>query len=163
MPIAELIGLALVAYGIWLRIRGGIMWFSTRKDWWRPLSHRNRYPYPASGVLLGVCFVVLGFRFALHYAWGPNAQVLGYVGGGLFAVVLIAGITQPRFLHPRWYGVLEDRFGKKAMLRLRAAAYKMETEEWIELTASEDAFNEWVERTMPRQASRPGRGYQKGE
>jgi hypothetical protein len=162
MPVAELIGLALVAYGIWFGIRGGILWFGTQKDWWRPLSHKNRYPSPASGVLLGLCVIVLGLRFVLHYAW-ENAQILGYVGGGLFIVVLAAGIAQPRFLHPGWYGSLEDRFGKKAMMRLKAAAYKLEMEEWTDLIASEDAFNEWVERTMPKQASQPSRGYQKSE
>ena len=134
------------------------MWFGTDKNWWRPKSRRERYPYPVAGILLGICFAILGTRFALNYTW-DNARVLGYVGGGLFVIVLVAGVAQPRFLHPRWYGALEDRLGKKGMLRLRSAAFNLDPDEWLLVTASEDEFNVWVDRAIP--GHKPaGRGYQ---
>jgi hypothetical protein len=136
------------------------MWFGTDKNWWRPKSRRERYPYPAAGILLGICFVTLGIRFALHYTW-DNARVLGYVGGGLFVVILVAGVAQPRFLHPRWYGALEDRLGRKGMLRLRSAAFNLDQDEWLEVTASEDEFIAWVDRAMPGH-KQTGRGYKSG-
>jgi hypothetical protein len=158
---AEIIGLTLAGYGVWFAIRGAGMLFWSGKDWWRPLDSRKRYPYPAAGVLLGVCFVLLGLRFALHFSW-EGASILGYVGGGLFIVVFVAGIAQPRFLHPQWYGVLEDRLGKKDMRRLRAAAFKLDKEEWLEVDATEESFNAWVDRVVPH-TPKPSRGYKKGE
>ncbi len=159
MIVAETIGLALFGYGIWFGVRGIGMLFGTNREWWRPTSRNKRYPYPAAGALLGIFFMLLGGRFVLHYAW-EQAPILGYVGGGLFLVVLAIGVIQPRPLHPRWYGLLEDRLGKKAIPRLRSAALQMETEEWIEITASETLFGEWVNRTIPWQ-ERQGRGYRK--
>ena len=158
MRAAEMIGLVLVGYGIWFAARGVGMWFGTDKNWWRPKSRRERYPYPAAGILLGICFVILGTRFALNYTW-DNARILGYVGGGLFVIVLVAGVAQPRFLHPRWYGALEDRLGKKGMLQLRSVAFNLDQDEWLEITASEVEFNAWVDRAIP--GHKPaGRGYQ---
>ena len=108
---AVFLGLILTGYGVWFTIKGiGMLW-GERKDWWRPLDRRSRYPYPAAGLLLGVCFVLFGLRYTLHYAWA-RASVLGYVGGGLFGVVLLAGIIQPRFLHPRWYETWRTAWGK---------------------------------------------------
>jgi hypothetical protein len=159
--LAEIMGLALVGYGVWFAIKGAGMLFWDRKDWWRPLDRRKRYPYPVAGVLLGVCFVLLGLRFALHFSW-ERASILGYIGGGLFVVVFAIGIGQPRFLHPRWYGLLEDRLGKKGMQRLRAAAFRLETEEWLEVDATEASFSEWVERALPQQRAQ-SRGFQKGK
>jgi hypothetical protein len=162
MLLAEMIGIALVGYGIWFGARAIDMWLGAKKDWWRPLTYRNRHPYPAAGVLLGLCFIVLGTRFALNYVW-EQARILGYVGGGLFAAVLVIGIVQPRFLHPKWYGALEDRYGKKRMIRLKAAALKVEPEEWLEVIDTEEAFNAWVERTMPGEMQRQSQGYRKSE
>ena len=162
MPIAEMIGLFLVGYGIWFTARGFGMYIRVGKDWWRPTSRKTRYPYPAAGILLGICFVILGMRFALNYAW-PNASILGYIGGATFLVVLVIGIVQPRFLHPRWYGALEDRFGKKGMTRLRSSAFKVEAEEWREIVATELTFSRWVDRTMPSELPRQKRGYKRNE
>lgn len=162
MPlVAELIGIALVAYGIWFAARGvDMMWFNAKKDWWRPIRHQNRYPYPVAGILLGVCFALLGLRFALNNVW-DQARILGLAGGALFVIVLVAGVSQPRFLHPKWYGELEDRFGKKAMIRIRAAAYAMDGEEWSEVSATDETFKRWVERTAPKVEEPKNRGYTK--
>jgi hypothetical protein len=135
------------------------MLWGDRKDWWRPLDRKNRYPYPAAGLLLGLCFVLFGLRYALNYAWA-GAPRLSYVGIGLFAFVLLAGIIQPRFLHPRWYGALEDRLGKKAMTRLRAEAHKLDGEEWAEVTSSKESFDEWVDGALPHQ-QRQSRGFRR--
>jgi hypothetical protein len=109
--------------------------------------------------MLGIFFVLLGGRFALHYAW-EHAPVLGYVGGGLFLVVLAVGVGQPRFLHPPWYGTLEDQLGKKGMTRLRSAAFKLDGDGWSEVNASDESFTAWVKEVVP--AHRPvSRGYQK--
>ena len=159
MVIAELIGLFLVGYGIWFGARGIGLWVGTSREWWRPSSRKGRYPYPASGVLLGIFFMLLGGRFALHYAW-EGAPILGYVGIGLFAIVLAVGVGQPRFLHPPWYGALEDRLGKKGMHRLRSAAFKLDAEEWGEVNASDEAFDAWVKEAVPAQRA-VSRGYQK--
>jgi hypothetical protein len=105
--------------------------------------------------------VLLGLRFALHFSW-EGASILGYVGGGLFVVVFVVGIAQPRFLHPRWYGVWEDRLGKKGMRRLRAAAFKLDQEEWLEVDATEESFNAWVDRAVPH-TPKPSRGYKESE
>jgi hypothetical protein len=156
--IAELIGVCLVGYGIWFAARGVKNHLGIEKDWWRPLGRGKRYPYPVAGVLLGVCFIFLGLRFALNNVW-THARISGYAGGALFVAVLVAGVAQPRFLHPRWYGRLEDRFGKTGVARLRRAAFQVEPEEWSEIVASEASFDEWVDRAMPRQMRRPGRGY----
>jgi hypothetical protein len=155
--IAELIGVALVGYGMWFAYKGLLRVAGDGKDWWRPLRNRKRYPYPAAGVLLGICFALLGLRFALNSVW-PSAKILGYIGGGLFIVVLVIGVAQPRFLHPKWYGRLWDRFGKEGMSRLQRAAFALEDQEWIEINASPTTFSRWVDRVMPR--ARPsGRGY----
>jgi hypothetical protein len=155
--IAELIGVFLFAYGMWFAYRGILRALGDNRDWWRPLRNRKRYPYPVAGVLLGLCFVLLGARFALNSVW-MRAQILGYVGAGLFGIVLVVGIAQPRFLHPRWYGRLWDRFGREGMSRLQRAAYELADEEWIEIDASPTAFDRWVDRVMP-QVSSTGRGY----
>jgi hypothetical protein len=154
-----LIGMALIGYGIWFGARGVVMWITGKKDWWRPADRRSRYPYPVAGILLGVFFVILGARFALHYVW-PNAAILGYVGGALFLIVLAAGVGQPRFLHPPWYGELEDRLGRKGVQQLRAAAFKMDKEEWVEIAESDSEFSEWVARTAPARVHQ-SRGYKK--
>jgi hypothetical protein len=159
MLVAEMIGLALVGYGIWFGARGIGMQFTNQRDWWRPTNRKSRYPYPASGILLGICFAVLGARFALHNVL-PGAEIIGYVGGGLFILVVAVGVGQPRFLHPRWYGMLEDRLGKKGVAQLTAAARKMDTEEWIEVSETEATFDAWVRRTAIQQP-RSGRGYKK--
>ena len=158
---AEVIGLALVGYGVWFAIRGIGMLVWGRRDWWRPLDRRKRYPYPVAGVLLGLCFVLLGLRFALHFSW-EGAPVLGYTGGGLFVLVFVIGVAQPRFLHPQWYRALEDRLGKEAMRHLRAAAFKLEKEEWIEVDATDESFNAWVDETAPQQRVQ-SRGYKKSD
>jgi hypothetical protein len=157
--VAEVIGLALIGYGIWFGARGVVVWTTAKKEWWRPVDRRNRYPYPAAGILLGVFFVILGARFALHYVW-PRAAALGYAGGILFLVVLAAGVGQPRFLHPPWYRELEDRVGRKGVQQLRSAAFKMDKEEWLEIAESESEFRAWVERTAPVQVHHT-RGYKK--
>jgi len=159
LVVAEMIGLALIGYGIWFGVRGIAMWVGSDKIWWRPLGQKNRYPYPAAGALLGVCFMILGARFALHYLW-ENAGILGYIGGGIFLIVLVVGVGQPRFLHPRWYGALEDRLGKKGMTRLRTAALKLDVDEWLEIAASENRFIEWANKTVPW-PERQSRGYRR--
>jgi hypothetical protein len=156
--IAELIGVCLVGYGIWFMSRGVKNHLGIDKDWWRPLGHQKRYPYPVAGILLGVCFVLLGLRFALNTTWG-YANILGYAGGALFVVVLVIGVAQPRFFHPQWYSQLEARLGKKGMLRLRHAAFQVEADEWLEVVASEVSFNEWVDKVMPAQRLQQSRGY----
>jgi hypothetical protein len=108
--------------------------------------------------LLGVCFVLMGLVFALSNVWA-NVRILVWVGIGVFVLVLIAGIGQPRFLHPRWYGELEDRFGKKGVMQLRRAAFQMEDKDWKEVVSSKAFFDEWVKRAMPREGQPPARGY----
>jgi hypothetical protein len=134
--------------------------FGSDKEWWRPLTRKERYPYPAAGVLLGIVFILLGLRFALDSVWA-RAPLLGYLGGAVFILVVAIGVAQPRFLHPAWYGTLEDRFGRKAMARLKRAAYEVQAEEWIEIRASESAFDAWANRVMPDQRRRADRGYHK--
>jgi hypothetical protein len=160
MWIAEFIGVILVGYGIWFASKGVNRQWGTEKDWWRPVTRQDRYPYPISGILLGVFFTLIGLRFALDTVW-VNAKSLGYAAGGLFIVVVVIGVAQPRFLHPRWYGVLEDRLGKKELSRLRAAAFRVEPEEWVEIVASETAFDAWVKRAAPGSAQHTNRGYEK--
>jgi hypothetical protein len=155
--IAELIGVFLVGYGIWFAYKGILRLLGDGRDWWRPLRNRKRYPYPAAGVLLGVCFILLGVRFALNSAW-MRAPILGYVGAGLFVLVLVIGIAQPRFLHPRWYGRLWDRLGREGMSRLQRAASQLEDKEWIEIDSLPTSFDRWVDRVMP-QVHPAGRGY----
>jgi hypothetical protein len=152
--VAEFVGVCLVAYGIWYSYKGVMRLAGSEKDWWRPLSRRQRYPYPAAGILLGICFAVLGLRFALHNVWA-QARTLGYVGIGVFALVLVAGVVQPRFLHPRWYGRLQDSLGKERVLLLQREAHKASNDEWVEIAASESAFDQWVKRTAP--SSTPSR------
>jgi len=160
--IAEVIGLALIGYGIWFGARGVVMWTTAKKEWWRPVDRSSRYPYPAAGILLGVFFAILGARFALHYVW-PHAAVLGYAGGVFFLIVLAAGVGQPRFLHPPWYRQLEDHVGRKGVQELRSAAFKMDKEEWLEIAGSESEFNAWVERAAPVQQVHRSRGYKKAD
>lgn len=160
MVISELIGVVLVGYGIWFASRGVQKHFGVDKEWWRPLTRKERYPYPFAGMLLGIVFVLLGLRFALDNVWA-KAATLGYAGGGVFILVIVIGVIQPRLLHPGWYGALEDRLGRQAMARLKQAAFEVEVEEWIEIRASESAFGAWVNRVMPDQRRRPSRGYSK--
>jgi hypothetical protein len=166
--VAELIGIFLVGYGIWFTYKGIVRITSGEKDWWRPTSRRNRYPYPVAGTLLGICFVVLGLRFALNSVW-EHARVLSYVGIGLFALVLITGIVQPRFLHPRWYGQLQDRLGREGLARLRRQAFEVDAEEWAEIVASDSAFEAWVNRKTPGRVMpggpprATGRGYSRSQ
>jgi hypothetical protein len=133
---------------------------SSEKDWWRPLSRQQRYPYPAAGMILGLCFVVLGLRFALHNVWA-QATTLSYVGIGLFVLVLVLGVVQPRFLHPGWYGRLQDRLGKQRLLLLQREAQKTEPGEWTEIIASDAAFEQWVNRNAPSSAQGRRRTYAK--
>jgi hypothetical protein len=158
--VAELIGLALIGYGFWFGARGVVIWVAEKKNWWRPVDRSSRYPYPAAGILLSLVFIVLGARFALHGIW-EHAAILGYVGGVLFLIVLAAGVGQPRFLHPPWYRELEDQFGKKGVQQLRAAAFKMDKEEWVEIAESESEFDAWVARAAPAPQPRHSRGYKK--
>ena len=160
--LGELMGLFLVGYGIWFAGEGVKRHLNGAKDWWRPIRGKRRYPYPASGVLLGLVFVAMGLVFALHNLWA-NSRIMAWVGGGLFVLVLAAGIGQPRFLHPRWFADLEDRYGRKALLKLKQAAMQQEDEEWKEIAARQATFNAWVGRTMPSSRRAPGRGYKKGE
>jgi hypothetical protein len=158
----EFIGLLLAGYGIWFSAQGVRRWLGAEKDWWRPLRRQRRYPYPAAGVLLGLCFFTMGLMFALRDAW-VQARGLAWVGGGLFVLVMAAGIAQPRFLHPPWYGQLQDRYGKQGVLRLKDAAWRMEEEEWSEVTAAEPLFEAWVKQVMPGPAEPLRRGYKRAE
>ena len=151
---AELVGVVLVGYGMWYTYKGIVRIASGEKDWWRPASRQQRYPYPAAGILLGTCFVVLGLRFALHNVWA-QAHVLSYVGIGLFVLVMVTGVVQPRFLHPRWYGRLQDRLGKQRLMLLQRKAQQTAVDEWAEIVASDTAFEQWVNRNAP--SSAPGR------
>ena len=160
MFIGELLGIVLVGYGIWFSSEGVKRCFSTSKDWWRPTKGKRRQAYPASAALLGLCFVVAGLRAALNSVWA-HAQILLYVAGGMFVVVLVIGIAQPRFLHPRWYGALQDRFGIKGVARLKEAALQLDDEEWSEVSASDADFENWANRAIPQQARKQGRGYKK--
>ena len=160
MPITEFLGVVLVGYGLWFASEGIRRTFGTHKDWWRPVKGKKRYAYPVASVLLGICFVVAGLSAALSSVWA-SAQILLYVAAGLFVLVLVVGVAQPRFLHPRWYGALEDRYGVKGVARLKEAALQMDDEEWIELAASEDFFDDWVRKTAPRKSDSQGRGYNK--
>ena len=161
MIFAELVGVFLVGYGIWFSGEGVKRLSNMATDWWRPVKGRRRYPYPVSGILLGLCFVAMGLVFALSNVW-EHSRSLAYVGGGIFVLVLLAGIGQPRFLHPRWYGQLEDRFGKKGMLRLRRSAFEVDEAEWKEIVAAESTFQAWVDRVMPDESHGRlrSRGYQ---
>lgn len=158
--VAEMIGLAMIGYGLWFGLRGVKMQFSNDKGWWRHLSRQQRYPYPVAGQLLGLVFVLTGLVFLLN-ALVQNARYFGYVAGGILVLVLIIGVWQPRVFHPRWYRDLEDRVGKKEMQKLKVAAYEMPVEEWREIAATEAGFNAWVDKTVPSQPHRPGRGYRK--
>jgi hypothetical protein len=161
--LGELLGILLVGYGLWYAYKGFVRLLTGEKDWWRPANRRQRYPYPAAGVVLGLCFAVLGLRFALNYVW-EHARVLGYVGLGLFVVVMLLGVVQPRFLHPRWYGQLQDRLGKQRLVLLQGKARQVDGEEWAEIVASEASFEQWVNRTAPGGSSGQGRrprGYAK--
>ena len=91
---------------------------------------------------------------------GVTLPMLGYGGGALFVVVLLAGIIQPRFLHPKWYGDLEDRLGKKAMVRLKGEAVELDVEEWQKVTASRESFDAWVDDVLPQQL-RKSRGFKR--
>jgi hypothetical protein len=148
LSLAEVIGLLLVAYGIWFTYKGVLRMLGNSKDWWRPLQNKTPYPYPAAGILLGLCFVLLGTRFALNRTW-DQATLLGYAGGGLFVIVLVVGTVQPRFLHPKWYGTLWDRFGREGMSHLSRAASQLEDKEWCEIDSSVLTFDRWVDRVMP--------------
>jgi hypothetical protein len=156
--VAELIGISLVAYGIWFAAEGVKRLLNGNKDWWRPVRGTRRYPYPVAGILLGICFILMGLVFALHNVW-EHVRILVPIGIGLFALVLFAGIVQPRFAHPRWYANLEDRYGRKGVLRLKKAAHQVEDPDWREIAASETAFNAWVNQTMPAQRRPTSRGY----
>ena len=158
MIISELMGVFLVGYGIWFAGEGFKKLMDAAKDWWRPIRGTRRYPYPVAGILLGVCFVLMGLVFALSGVW-PQVRILVWIGIGVFVLVLIAGIGQPRFLHPRWYGELEDRLGKKGVTQLRRAAFQVEDQAWKEIVSSKAFFDEWVKRTMPKEAQPPMRGY----
>jgi hypothetical protein len=159
--IGELMGVFLVAYGIWFSAEGVKKLMDAAKDWWRPIKGTRRYPYPVAGILLGICFVLMGLVFALSNVWA-HARVLVWVGIGVFVLVLAAGIGQPRFLHPRWYGELEDRLGRKGMMQLRRAAFQTEDEDWKEIASSKAFFDEWVKRTAPKDMQPSGRGYRSG-
>jgi hypothetical protein len=156
--IAELMGVFLVAYGIWFSGEGVKKLMDAAKDWWRPIKGTRRYPYPVAGILLGICFVLMGLVFALNSVWA-HARVLVWAGIGVFVLVLVAGIGQPRFLHPHWYGELEDRLGRKRMMQLRRAAFQTEDEDWKEIVSSKVFFDEWVKRAAPKDMQSPGRGY----
>ena len=157
---AELVGVVLVGYGMWYCYKGVVRLAGSEKDWWRPASRRQRYPYPAAGILLGICFIVLGLRFALHNTW-EQAHVMSYVGIGLFALVLVTGVVQPRFLHPAWYGRLQDRLGKQRLMLLQREAQKTDYDEWSLIVASDSAFEQWVNRNAPSGAQGRRRGYAK--
>jgi hypothetical protein len=168
--IAEAIGVFLVGYGIWFTNKGVQMALGIGRGWWRPTKGKKRYPYPIAGVMLGICFTVLGLRFALNSIW-VHVQILSYVGGALFVVVLVIGVVQPRFLHPRWYGRLEDRYGREGVAHLKQAAHQLEDEQWIEVCSTEEAFDHWARQAMfgwkptqsPGRASgqRSGRAHEK--
>jgi hypothetical protein len=157
---AEFVGVLLVGYGMWYGYKGFVRLFGKEKDWWRPASRRQRYPYPAAGVMLAICFIVLGLRFALNNVW-EQARVLGYVGIGLFVVVLLLGVLQPRFLHPKWYGRLQDRFGKQRLMLLQREAQKTDVDEWASIVESDVAFEQWVNRNAPGNLPSRRRGYSK--
>jgi hypothetical protein len=143
---------------MWYSYKGLVRLFSGEKDWWRPASRRQRYPYPAAGVMLGICFIVLGLRFALNNVW-EQASLLSYVGIGLFVVVLLLGILQPRFLHPKWYGRLQDRLGKQRLMLLQREAQKTDLDEWAVIAKSDAAFEQWVNRNAPGSAPPRRRSY----
>jgi hypothetical protein len=157
---AEIVGVVLVGYGMWYCYKGVVRIAGSEKDWWRPASRRQRYPYPAAGILLGICFIVLGLRFALNNAW-ERAHVMSYVGMGLFVLVLATGVVQPRFLHPAWYGRLQDRFGKQRLTLLQRVAQQTDADEWAEIVASDTAFEQWVSRNAPSSVPARRRGYTK--
>ena len=158
---AEFIGVLLVGYGIWYAYKGLVRLFSAEKDWWRPATRQHRYPYPAAGLLLGVCFIVLGLRFALNNVW-EHARFLSYVGIGLFVLVLLIGVLQPRFLHPTWYGRLQDSLGKQRLMLLQREARKVPPDEWTEILATQGAFEHWVSRNTPSQPPARRHGYKPG-
>ncbi|MBN1935772.1 MAG: hypothetical protein JW934_13975 [Anaerolineae bacterium] len=160
--VAEMIGLIMVGYGLWYGFRGIKIHFSTDKSWWRYLSRRERYPYPAAGLLLSLVFVLAGLVFLLHFLV-ENATYFGYAAGIVFVLVLIIGIWQPRALHPRWYRELEDRVGKKEMRKLKAAAYEMPSEEWRAIATSDTEFSAWVDKIVPGRVRHASRGYRKLE
>lgn len=160
MPIAELIGLILIGYGIWFGTRGVTMYLQADKSWWRHPSRRERYPYPAAGLLLSLVFVLSGLVFLLNRIW-LYAPFFGYGAGGMFVLVIVIGVSQPRSLHPHWYGKLVDRLGRKAVDGLKAAAYQMPIEEWRQVIASDQTFENWVSKSAPAPVRHHSRGYQK--
>lgn len=160
MRAAELIGLVMVAYGVWFGARGIKMYLSGDKSWWRHPSRKERYPYPAAGFLLSLVFILSGLVFLLNNVWA-NARVLGYVAGVLFVFVVVIGVAQPIILHPRWYSQLEKRFGKKGSDKLRAAAYAVPIEEWREIIASDKTFDAWIDQSAPGQTRHQSRSYKK--
>ena len=145
---AEFVGVVLVGYGMWYVYKGIVRLAGGEKDWWRPENRKQRYPYPAAGILLGICFAVLGLRFALNSVW-EQARALGYVGIGLFVLVLVLGVVQPRFLHPKWYGRLQDQLGKQRLMLLQREAQRTDIDEWAMIVASDTAFEQWVNRNAP--------------
>jgi hypothetical protein len=155
---AEMVGVILVGYGMWYGYKGLVRLFTGEKDWWRPLTRQQRYPYPAAGVLLGICFIVLGLRFALNNVW-EQARTLSYAGIGAFVLVLVTGVVQPRFLHPTWYGGLEDRLGKQRVGLLLREARKVPADEWSEILTTEGAFEHWVDQNAPSRPASRQRGY----
>lgn len=155
---AEFVGVLLVGYGMWYAYKGIVRLWSGEKDWWRPANRQQRYPYPAAGILLGLTFVVLGLRFALNSVWA-DARALGYVGIGLFVLVMLIGVLQPRFLHPGWYGRLQDRLGKQRLVLLQQAARQVPADEWAEITATQGAFEHWVNHNTPSAVPSRRRGY----
>jgi hypothetical protein len=156
----EFVGVMLVGYGIWYGYKGIVRLFGSEKDWWRPRTRRQRYPYPAAGVLLGICFVVLGLRFAIQNVW-EHARILGWVGIGLVIVVIVLGVVQPRFLHPRWYARLHDRLDRRRVILLQQKAQRTPYDEWVEVVASDASFEQWVNRNVPSSPQGRGRAYAK--
>jgi hypothetical protein len=147
---------------MWYAYKGLVRLFGGEKDWWRPANRQQRYPYPAAGVILGICFIVLGLRFALHNVW-EQASLLSYVGIGLFVVVLLLGVLQPRFLHPKWYGRLQDRFGRQRLMLLQREAQKTDPDEWAVIVKSDAAFEQWVNRNAPGSTPPRRRGYDRSK
>jgi hypothetical protein len=155
---AEFVGVLLVGYGIWYGYKGVVRVFSGEKDWWRPATRQQRYPYPAAGIVLGICFIVLGLRFALNNVW-EQARTLSYAGIGLFVVVVLLGVVQPRFLHPKWYGRLQDALGKQRLMLLQRKARTIPSDEWAEIVSTEGAFEHWVQQNAPSRPVGRQRGY----
>jgi hypothetical protein len=143
------IGLAFLAFGLTIRLGYHKRYFLVRGP--APFFGPANYHFL---ILLGAVFVVMAAT-ALPPDVDTRSDLLLYVFGPCFVLVLIIGLWQPWWLKPKWIRQLQENHPDIYPFLREAAQEEVGTdrrkaEEWASKMDTVESQNEWVAEVRKR-------------